>query len=288
MIRGRACGSRATPSRWLWAIGLLGALALNPPSSHAQSLLQVVPDTVVFKPSTSGYLPPQPVWFINTGQEVILIDSLWINRNAGGAYVFYIFYPDTIVQIILSPDPDVLPHLPSPIIYLEILPMDTINVCIEYFDFVITKFPTSLNNNDFDCASIFSSKENVTFSSERIIDTLWIYQRLPVQDTLLLFLDVTEAGSVGVEENARSEATLQAYPQPFREQVRLALSARRAGLYEVVIWDVLGREQARWRYRMVPGARREWSWRAGASGVYLVGIFRDGRLLTFQTLVQVH
>jgi len=55
-----------------------------------------------------------------------------------------------------------------------------------------------------------------------------------------------------------------------------------------VIWDVLGREQARWRYRMVPGARREWFWRAGASGMYLVGIFRDGRLLAFQTLVQVH
>lgn len=275
------------PSRWLWVIGLLGALALGPPSSHAQSLLQVVPDTVVFKPSTSGYLPPQPVWFINTGQEVILIDSLWINRNAGGAYVFYIFYPDTIVQIILNPDPDALPHLPSSIIYFEILPMDTTNVCVEYIDFVITKLSTDLNHNDFDCASIFSSKENITFSSERIIDTLWIYQRLPVQDTLLLFLDVTEAGSVGVEENARSEASLQAYPQPFRERVHLALSARRAGLYEVVIWDVLGREQARWRYQMVPGARREWFWRAGASGMYLVGIFRDGRLLAFRTLISM-
>ena len=166
--------------------------------------------------------------------------------------------------------------------------MDTIDVCIEYSSFVITKLSTNLNSNDFDCAFISSSKENINFSSERIIDTLWIYQRLPVQDTLLLFLDVTEAGSVGVEENARSEASLQAYPQPFREQVRLALSAQRAGLYEVVIWDVLGRAQARWHYRMVPGARREWSWRAGASGVYLVGIFRDGRLLAFRTLVQLH
>jgi len=111
---------------------------------------------------------------------------------------------------------------------------------------------------------------------------------VPFPDTVWLAVSWDSLSPSAVEPVEAEGLELQAYPQPFRERVRLALSAQRAGLYEVVIWDVLGREQARWRYRMVPGARREWFWRAGASGMYLVGIFRDGRLLAFRTLVQVH
>jgi len=295
------------PSRWLWAIGLLGALALGPPSSHAQSLLQVVPDTLLLHDEAGCmWIGEEEACYkgraalINRGTEPVRIDSLgMLCDDPEGIWYIYYGWGNYWVTLFKAPDYKIEGFLYGPgdcfakctyedengisqpvpgcvafhSITLELEVQDTLWFLIRGVDMCPM------------CKR--SGAGNVQADAIDIPDVFAFYQQVPFPDTVWLAVSWDSLSPSAVEPVEAEGLELQAYPQPFRERVHLALSARRAGLYEVVIWDVLGREQARWRYQMVPGARREWSWRAGASGVYLVGIFRDGRLLAFRTLISM-
>ncbi|MCS7081860.1 MAG: T9SS type A sorting domain-containing protein [Bacteroidetes bacterium] len=85
----------------------------------------------------------------------------------------------------------------------------------------------------------------------------------------------TDYSRVGTSVEATAEAPsleLDVYPNPFVEDVRIRLRLPEAASVRLAVYDLLGREIARFAEGPHPAGYREWTWRAGKipAGLYYV------------------
>jgi hypothetical protein len=243
---------------------LLAGLLLPVGLATAQPQLAVEPDTVVF--SEQGAIEEEiRLW--NAGTDTLRIDSLRFSTQTAHGWLLNLVRPDTSYGLfyafgeLASP-----PEFPD----ISLSPNDTLLI-----DFI-----------GLDPCLVCGSAATKS-SPSATGDTLFVYSNEERHNPYLVSIDLSFYVSADPPEVPLSPLSLHVYPNPSASEFTIEVTAERAGLHELGLYNVLGQRLSQRQRWLTRGQSWEVHWpevpQHLPSGTYFIRL-TDGSLFTTKPL----
>ena len=245
-----------------FAVCLLVGGLLLPRNGKAQEVVHVTPDTLAFDDDNpADYDPGDPemdiITLVNIGDDTLTVDSLGHSRYRAAAWWISVVENDSVVVDV---------HLGSfdyafQSVDLTIAPADTALLWVRGYD------PCTV------CGGLAAKKA----MSPHITDTFFIHHTPSGTGPRLVYID-TENVRNAVEEPAHinNEISVDVHPNPIRDDARVTIHSAHTGIYQITVFDLLGRRLRHRSVHLTAGRQQEIDWTrlAGtvSAGTYLLRV----------------